>query len=154
MSCRGLCLTSTCHQLLSWLTCVGSVEILTSIALKMGCSRAILISLGLMAIAVATVASQENWMSFYTRFVLYSLSYTYAGCAQITRALATSLFLFLYYCWFRQENCADALDKGDDGDRRPEPNLNNAPGRAVQAYKVSSQPCFQFCSWMSFQNPS
>ena len=82
-------MASTCHQSFSWRHLRRlSVETLTDLAnrLKMGCSRSILLSLGLVAIA-ATVASQENWMSFYTRFVLYSC--TCAGYANFTKAQYT-----------------------------------------------------------------
>ena len=52
-------------------TDVGSDEIIIlQFAGKMGCSRAVLLLVGLAAIA-ATAASQENWMSFYTRFVVH-----------------------------------------------------------------------------------
>ena len=106
---------------------------------KMDCSRAILLSLGLVAIAAATVASQESWMSFYTRFVLYCLLCSWSNWSW-------------FDCWFRQENCEVALNKGDDGDRRPEPDLNFPPGMAVEAFKVSFHLYFQYCpkSFMVF----
>ena len=71
-------------------------------------------------VATATEDMEGNWMSFYTR--------------------SASQFVFMStYCLITQlraANCKEALDNEDDGDRRPEPNLNYPSGRAIATYDV------------------
>lgn len=46
----------------------------------------------------------------------------------------------------RAANCKEALDNEDDGDRRPEPNLNYPSGRAIAAYDLGQVDYYRVCT--------
>ena len=77
--------------------------------------------MGAAIVATATEDVDGNWMSFYTRFANQFVF-------KSTYCLVTQL---------RAANCKEALDNEDDGDRRPERNLNSPSGRSIAAYDVS-----------------